>query len=90
MVFPSQDPELVLVGNRSVLVKVNAVAASAGAAKPSGVLRIDDANGVLLGTGGSLTVTNLPVGEHSVWLYATNSLGMEGRMFVPVEIWSAP
>ncbi len=47
MVFPSQDPELVLVGNRSVLIKVNAVAASAGAAKPSGVLRIEDANGVL-------------------------------------------
>lgn len=48
MVFSSQDAELVLVANRAALVKVNAVAATSGVAKPSGVLRIDDANGALL------------------------------------------
>lgn len=48
MVFPSQDPELVLVGNRAALVRVNLVAASATTTKPSGVLRVDDANGTLL------------------------------------------
>jgi hypothetical protein len=48
MLFPSSDPELVLVGGRDALVKVNAVAASSTADKPAGVLRVEDANGALL------------------------------------------
>ncbi len=48
MLFPSQDAELVLVANRAALAKVNVVAANAPTSKPSGVLRIEDANGVLL------------------------------------------
>lgn len=48
MLFPSSDPELVLVGNREALVKVNAVAATSTADKPTGVLRVEDANGALL------------------------------------------
>ncbi|MFO1221078.1 MAG: M66 family metalloprotease [Burkholderiaceae bacterium] len=48
MLFASSDAELVLVGNRTALVKVNAVAASATDQKPTGVLRVEDANGALL------------------------------------------
>jgi hypothetical protein len=49
MVFTSNDPELVLAGNRAALVKVNVVASSSAASKPTGVVRIEDANGSLLG-----------------------------------------
>ena len=49
MVFASSDPELVLAGNRAALVKVNVVAPTPPATKPSGVLRIEDAAGALLG-----------------------------------------
>ncbi|HET7524944.1 MAG TPA: hypothetical protein VFK10_03290, partial [Burkholderiaceae bacterium] len=49
MVFASSDPELVLVGNRAALVKVNVVAATPPATKPSGTLRIEDASGALIG-----------------------------------------
>ena len=48
MLFPSSDPELVLVASRDALVKVNAVAASSTADKPTGVLRVEDATGALL------------------------------------------
>jgi hypothetical protein len=48
MLFPSTDAELVLVSNRPALVKVNAVAATASDQKPAGVLRVEDANGMLL------------------------------------------
>jgi hypothetical protein len=48
MVFASQDPELVLVSERAALAKVNLVASQSGTAKPSGVLRIEDANGNLV------------------------------------------
>ena len=49
MVFASGDPELVLAGNRAALVKVNVVAPTSPATKPSGVVRIEDAAGALLG-----------------------------------------
>ncbi len=48
MVFASQDPEMVLVSNRAALAKVNLVAGESTTTKPSGVLRIEDANGNLL------------------------------------------
>jgi hypothetical protein len=48
MVFPSQDAELVLVSDRAALAKINLVAGQTGGSKPSGVLRIEDANGNLL------------------------------------------
>ncbi|HET9207508.1 MAG TPA: M66 family metalloprotease [Burkholderiaceae bacterium] len=48
MLFASQDPELVLVSNRAALAKVNVVASQGTSSKPSGVLRIEDANGNLL------------------------------------------
>jgi len=48
MVFASGDPELVLVGDRSVLVKVNVTAPTQPASKPSGVLRVQDGAGTLL------------------------------------------
>ena len=48
MVFGSSDPELVLVANRAALVKVNVIAPSSPATKPSGVLRIEDSAGALL------------------------------------------
>jgi len=49
MLFASSDPELVLAGNRAALVKVNVVAPAPPAAKPSGVVRVEDGNGTLLG-----------------------------------------
>jgi hypothetical protein len=49
MVFASSDAELVLVANRAALVKVNVVAAASPATKPSGVVRVQDAGGALLG-----------------------------------------
>jgi hypothetical protein len=49
MVFASSDPELVLAANRAALVKVNVVAPTPPATKPSGVVRIEDAAGALLG-----------------------------------------
>jgi Peptidase M66 len=48
MVFSSVDPELVLVAGRTALAKVDVVASAASGAKPSGVLRIEDAAGALL------------------------------------------
>lgn len=48
LLFPSTDAELVLVGNRPALVKVNAVAATASDQKPTGVLRVEDSSGTLL------------------------------------------
>jgi hypothetical protein len=48
MVFANGDPELVLVANRAALAKVNVVATAGASSKPSGVFRIEDANGVLL------------------------------------------
>lgn len=82
MVFASQDPELVLVGNRSVLVKVNAVAATAGAAKPSGVLRIDDANGVLQR---ELPLT-APTGNLPLTSPATPSFSDSYSVVVPADL----
>ncbi|HEU5296005.1 MAG TPA: M66 family metalloprotease [Burkholderiaceae bacterium] len=49
MVFASSDPELVLAGNRATLIKVNVVAPTPLAAKPSGVVRVEDGSGALLG-----------------------------------------
>lgn len=48
MVFTSGDPEFVLVADRAALAKVNVVAAAGTGGKPSGVVRIEDANGALL------------------------------------------
>jgi hypothetical protein len=48
MLFSSQDAELVLVSQRAVLAKVNLVASQGTSSQPSGVLRIEDANGNLL------------------------------------------
>ncbi len=49
MVFASGDAELVLAGKRATLVKVNVVAPTSPAIKPSGIVRVDDAGGALLG-----------------------------------------
>ena len=43
--FNSDDAALVLVANKAALLKVNAVATTAGAAKPTGRLHIDNVNG---------------------------------------------
>ena len=48
MLFPSQDPSLLLVANRAVLAKVNVITNSSSVAKPSGVLRVEDTAGKLL------------------------------------------
>lgn len=48
LVFPSLDSGLVLVANRAVLAKVNLLASDATSAKPTGVLRVENAAGVLL------------------------------------------
>jgi Peptidase M66 len=47
MLFPSQDANLVLVANRPVLAKINVTSSGAGA-KPSGLVRVEDASGRLL------------------------------------------
>jgi len=49
MVFASGDAELVLADNRAALVKVNVVAPTSPAVKPTGILRVLDSAGVLLG-----------------------------------------
>ncbi|HEY2978296.1 MAG TPA: M66 family metalloprotease, partial [Burkholderiaceae bacterium] len=49
MLFASGDAELVLVANRAALVKVNVVAPVSPTTNPSGVVRIHDAAGALLG-----------------------------------------
>lgn len=46
--FNASDSALVLIRNKAVLVKVNAVTNNAGASKPSGKLQIKDANGNLV------------------------------------------
>lgn len=48
LLFPSGDAALVLVSNRAVLAKFNVTANHAATAKPSGVVRIEDAAGHLL------------------------------------------
>ncbi len=48
MLFPSGDANLVLVANRPVLAKVNVLGGSDTNAKPSGVIRVEDAAGRLL------------------------------------------
>jgi hypothetical protein len=49
MVFASSDAELVLAANRAALVKVNVIAPTPPGSKPAGIVRIEDANGDLLG-----------------------------------------
>ena len=48
LLFPSGDANLVLVANRAVLAKVNVLAGNETNAKPSGVIRVEDAAGRLL------------------------------------------
>lgn len=48
MLYPSSDPELVLVAGKSVLVKVNVTTSNATQAKPAGTLRVEDAAGQLV------------------------------------------
>jgi hypothetical protein len=48
MVFASGDPELVLAANRAALIKVDVTAPTSPPTKPTGVVHIEDANGVLL------------------------------------------
>ena len=49
MLFASSDPELVLAGDRAALVKVNVVAPTPPTTKPSGVVRVEDGSGGLIG-----------------------------------------
>ncbi|MBT9527135.1 MAG: hypothetical protein IV105_17910 [Rhizobacter sp.] len=46
--FPSGDSALVLVANKAVLVRVNAITTNAQEAKPAGVLRVETSTGQLV------------------------------------------
>ena len=48
LVFPSGDSALVLVANKAVLVRVNAITTNAQEAKPAGVLRVETSTGQLV------------------------------------------
>jgi len=48
LLFPVTDPELVLAGDRAALVKVDVVAPTQPADKPTGTVRVTDAGGALL------------------------------------------
>ncbi len=48
LLYPSTDPELVLVAGKSVLVKVNVTAPTATEPKPEGTLRVETSTGELV------------------------------------------
>ncbi|MEP6501896.1 MAG: peptidase inhibitor family I36 protein [Betaproteobacteria bacterium] len=65
LLFNSNDGALVLVANKAALLKVNAVATVAGAAKPTGHLHVDNVNGgasldLLLATPTAALPTSVP------------------------------
>jgi Peptidase M66 len=50
LLYPSSDPELVLLPNKAVLVKVNASTTDTQQAAPAGTLRVENASGQLVQT----------------------------------------
>lgn len=82
MLFPSADPELVLVANRATLAKVNVVASAASTAKPSAVLRVEDANGQLLRE----LVLTLPTGNMPTAAPTRPSFADSYSVTIPAEL----
>ena len=79
--FNSDDAALVLVANKPALLKVNVVATTAGAAKPTGRLHIDNVNG---GTSTDILLT-APTGALPTAVPAVPSFADSYTTTIPAE-----
>ncbi|MEW5847726.1 MAG: carboxypeptidase regulatory-like domain-containing protein [Myxococcota bacterium] len=57
-------------------------------ALPEANLEWRDNNNNVLGTGATVTLSNLPAGSHTIWLYVRDSQSHEAKVPVMVEVWS--